>query len=434
MLLNLILPFCWHEGKLCLIHNMAPYIISSNDEQLAYFLMDKGWLPKRDHLTRIDIIETLELAGAVYLGNDETDPETILKGLQYWRRALTLRLIDTEDCRPIYKTPLKSKSGQLSEWMTMDDIQSIEQQPAQRKIQSLMVRLRILSSTAGWSAVQHHFIPCLLNLLQMDLPHVGSMTQIFDLVWSTVDTILHLERPHESSVFEVFGFIVTALFVNFNDMSENNPKLNSENLTKFVDLVLMMDQSHLTDLKLEAPVQTRQMEMFKRMFIIISRHPELITEEIRLSLLQLVRRDGRAEFGINLLHRCCLITSHDLPYLPIIRLLVQLGADLNSVSSVGNGVLHILAVRPASELRDATARLFVELGAHLDMANEDWMTAADLWFEMNTPEKSDVADLPDWLQETNPRALQCICSRVIRRHELPYDMLPDKLIPFVSLH
>ena len=100
------------------------------------------------------------------------------------------------------------------------------------------------------------------------------------------------------------------------------------------------------------------------MFIIISGHPELITEEIRLSLLQLVRRDGRDPFGANLLHRCCL--NHDVN-LPIIRFLVQLGANLNARNIAGDGILHILALKPASEFRDAKARLLVELGVHLDI-------------------------------------------------------------------
>jgi len=64
------------------------------------------------------------------------------------------------------------------------------------------------------------------------------------------------------------------------------------------------------------------------------------------------------------------------------------------------------------------------------------MTAADLWFQKNTPGKRDVTDLPDWLQEGVPK-LMCLSARVIRRHKITYDdgaILPAVLIPFVSLH
>jgi len=70
------------------------------------------------------------------------------------------------------------------------------------------------------------------------------------------------------------------------------------------------------------------------------------------------------------------------------------------------------------------------------MTNKEGMTAADLWFQKNTPGKKDVTDLPDWLHEGVPN-LKCLSSRVIRRLKLPYDdgaILPAVLIPFVSLH
>jgi len=315
---------------------MAPYIISSGDKEIACYAMEQGYLLKRDDLTRIDVIDAMEYFGTIFLVHESPTPENIQTGFKYWRYALSLRLMDTEDCRPIYKTPLKSKSGQPFEWMTMDDLERIEQQPAEQKIQSFLVRLRILSSI-GWSALHDQFTPLFTDFVRWALPHEGSMSAILDLIWSTFDIILRSERPHESSVLDFVKDINFELFYNFDDMSKDNPKLNSENLTKYVDLVLMTDSSHMTP-----DEATQQLLMLQ----IVSRHPELITEEIRLSLLQLVRRDGRDPFG-NLLHRCCLSTSQDIA-LPVIRLLVEFGADLNSVNSVGDGILHILAMRPAS--------------------------------------------------------------------------------------
>jgi len=170
------------------------------------------------------------------------------------------------------------------------------------------------------------------------------------------------------------------------------------------------------------------------MFKILSQHPEMITEELRLSLIQLVHRDIRDLLGFNLLHFACLYS--DSAALSIIRFLVKLGAGVNTYNNFGNGVLHLLSTQPSSKIIDATAHLLVELGAHLDMANKEGMTAADLWFQANTPEKKDVMDLPDWLREDVP-SLQCLSARVIRRHKIPYEdgeILPAVLIPFVSLH
>jgi len=178
------------------------------------------------------------------------------------------------------------------------------------------------------------------------------------------------------------------------------------------------------------------MEFMGVMFMVLSRHPEMITEKGRLALLQLVHRHGRDDDGYSLLHDATRISSCS-EALSTINFLVQLGADLNAGDNDGDGVLHILSFDPTpSESRDAKARLLVQLGAHLDMVNKSGMTAADAWFEINTPEKKDVADLPDWLKEGVPK-LKCLSSRVIRRHKLPYDdgsIIPAELIPFVSLH
>jgi len=101
--------------------------------------------------------------------------------------------------------------------------------------------------------------------------------------------------------------------------------------------------------------------------------PGLVTEEIRAFLLEVERRDRRFCNGYNLLSVSCL--SNELQ-LPSIRFLVQLGANTNArtndVYCLGNGcrVLYFLAKQPESETRDAEARLLLDLGAHLDMADK----------------------------------------------------------------
>ena len=118
-------------------------------------------LLENKEITRIDKIDALEMAGAVILSYDENH-ENFPLAFQYWRRALALRLMITKEDGPIYKTPLKSKSGHPSEWSTFDDLQRIEQQPVQRKIQSFLVRLRILSRIS-WSALRSHFFQSFLE-------------------------------------------------------------------------------------------------------------------------------------------------------------------------------------------------------------------------------------------------------------------------------
>jgi len=189
-----------------------------------------------NYIYRIFQIDNLEMAGAVILSNDRNH-EFFPLAFQYWRRALTLRLMDTEQVRPIYKTPLKSKNGQLSEWSTLDDLQQMEQMEQlsaqQRKVQSLLIRLRILSSI-GWKAVRMHFFPAFLEFLWVELNHGGSISEILDLTWSTLDTILiRSERSHEKSVQDSIIQFVGVLYLNYFLLEKDDPKLNSKNLMKF---------------------------------------------------------------------------------------------------------------------------------------------------------------------------------------------------------
>jgi len=392
------------------------------------------FLLERDDITRADKIDALEMVGAVLLGNEESSEEMISLAFRYWRRALTLRLMDTREFRPIHKTPTKSKSGQLSEWTTLDDLLQLEKDPAQREMQSILVRHRIFTSLS-WSAVYDCFLPVAFKFLLKGLAQLRTIPQVLDLSWMTLDSILRSERPHECHLQSALHKFVAMPILTLGNLPKGDPNLVPENVKKLVELVLMTDPSYLFDPEQKPLVaETCHIENLCEMMMILSRHPELITEEIRLYLLQLVHRDGRDESGLNIMHIA--IRIPDSEALSTIRFLVNLGVNPNAGNSVGDGVLHMLALEPESENRDATAHLLLELGAHLDMVNKDGKTAADLWLKKNKLEKKDVGHLPDWLQEGVPK-LMCLSSRVIRRYKLPHNdgnTFPAVLIPFVSLH
>jgi len=427
------------------IPGCSSILASAHDDGTSHKQLLLEYFLAKDDIPRIDKIDALEMAGAVILGNN-LNHETFPRGFQYWRRALALRMMDIEGCRPIYKMPTKSKSGQLSEWSTLEELENMEQDPAQRIIQSFVVCLRIASSHC-WEAVHNYFLPSFIDFLWMGLlgtPNQCSVSQIFDISWTAVDTILRTERPHERqillSVYEIEGLILDrfrfslpfppAIGLDLNLM-------NSENLQKLVDVLLM---TNLTN-----PINGIETQVFHsshkfhlcEMVRLFSVLPGMMTEEIWVSLRELERRDVRSR-GFTLLHCICnmFCTPYYLCYLlPSIRLLVQLGTNPNCRrSSPYNacGVLHLLAEEPQSEARDAAARLLLDLGAHLDMADEAGLTAADYWLRKNYQERH---RLPDWLKEGVPM-LKCLCSRVVRRHRLPHDEsnTPAVLIPFVALH
>jgi len=93
------------------------------------------FLLENDCFSRMEKIEAMELAGAVILSR--SDYALFPNAFDYWRRANQLRLFA--------KTPLQHESGGIVEWFTTEDLERVIQNPSKYKMQSFLVRLRILS-------------------------------------------------------------------------------------------------------------------------------------------------------------------------------------------------------------------------------------------------------------------------------------------------
>jgi len=395
------------------------------------------YLLERNDIARIDKIEALEMAGALLLSHDQDDIH-FLRAFQYWRRALHLRSLDTEGCGPICKQPMKSKSGQLTEWSTLDDLLQIEQQPALHEIQSLLVRYRILSRLSC-HAFYHHLFGSILSYLQKDVDENRPFLEMIDIACTAMETIFRYD-PMESGLLQSEAFKIVQqmkdIIGKFDDAD-----INSETLKTLLDLVSIADQFPLrfiSDYMRERKNDT-VLDGITQTFVTLSRRPEMLTEEIKQSLEQLVRRDCRDSRGSNLLHNACYYLCDYSLF--IVCLLLKLRVDTNAVNNDGDGPLHILAMdmyMEDVETRDTIARLLLDSGAHLDMVNKEGMTPADLWLKECKEREQivDWRDLPGWLQQGVPK-LKCLSSRVIRRHRVPYEdeeLVPPVLIRYVAMH
>jgi len=157
-------------------------------------------------------------------------------------------------------------------------------------------------------------------------------------------------------------------------------------------------------------------------------------------LFQVVHRNKPEKFGTRLLHTACKDERNITHHFDTISLLLDAGADANSVDGDGNTPLHVVARLPR-ELMDPAVRLLLESGSDLDRVNKSGKTAADIWIECNEMEDDQVEDdearwkaRPDWCRAT--RSLSCLSVRVIRSHQVPYfdGDLPVTLNPFVETH
>jgi len=388
-----------------------------------------NFLLERDDVARTDKIDALELAGAVILGNEENHAKFPL-ALHYWSRALALRA----EGRPLYKTPIKSKNNQLSEWSTTEDLLQIEQDPSLREVQSLLVRLRILSSLS-WRAVNLHYLPYFMEYLEKEEDENRTLSQKLDLSCVTMEKIVRF-HPIESELQSEAIKIMDELVVTMMGLPKDDPYFNSPGFKTFFELVLMTDL-YVIDGNKDAMVDESYIQNLCCLFIILARRPEMITEDMNQSLKQILRRDSRDPYGDNVLLVVCGL------YLPeetvsTVRFLLKLGADPNVINVDGASPLHILAEELDNvEIRDMTARLLLKSGAHLDMVNNERKTPADVWLELDREEGLNVVreDLPNWLKG-DCKKLTCLSARVIRDHQVPYhgDKLPVELIPFVDKH
>ena len=136
-------------------------------------------------------------------------------------------------------------------------------------------------------------------------------------------------------------------------------------------------------------------------------------------------------------------SKHHSNSVDIVRFLLKFGAVADAVDSAGNGPLHILA-KSNGEFTESIARVLLDAGAHLDRANKEGSTAADIWMEERERENKrrrredqqpgEWLDLPDWLREDVPK-LQCLSARIISSRRIFYkDVLPVTLHPFVAMH
>ena len=376
------------------------------------------------------------MAGAVLLGSHGHDEKMVGTALECWSAALFLRRADTEEGQPLSKTPLKTKNGSFTEWTTKDDLLRIKMDPSEREIQSLLVQMRIFSCI-GWRAIEQHFLPSIYKLIAKGELGLSSLSQIqiLDMTWALCNIGLHSERPQEENLVSSLLDIVSAFIISLENLQKENPVLNSEVVNKLAGMVfLMVDPPYFTGASstLQEPLTWSKAILCDQLFRVLSSHPQLISEEVRQHLVQLVGRDGsRDSSGRNLLLLACIKLDSDT--LCTIRFISHFGADLNSRYGPGFGALHILAMKENGELRDATSRLLLQLGAHLDLATNSGLTATKAWLVENNQQRQ---HLPDWLQEGVPN-LTCLSSRAIRRNQLPYEednVLPADLIPYVSLH
>lgn len=409
------------------------------EAQLPNFLLLEVLL-ENNNIERIDKIQALEYAGACILKYDENQNYFYL-GFEYWRRALVLRLKNTDGCLPILKEiPSAGSHARIIEWTTLGDLQEIENDPSQRKIQALLVQMRVCFDIS-WKAVR--FEAFWKVYVGADMPH-GCLLPVLSLSWTILEKITsgHFNPVKvRSSVNEIVSILVRAISL----LKRGDLILNSELLKTTLDLIILTSSatsnlSHST-IASQKKVIVDKKEM-KNLYDVVtlfnsSPYRELLNKESKKFLCSFVR-DIRDVDGSSFLHYACKGGSP----LRQVRLFRFLGLDPNLVDNNRNTPLHILAQNYGGVDTDEIARLLIEHEdhpAHLDLVNNVGMTVADIFMKNRRQQQLNnvVHDLPDWCLHKGVLKLKCLTARIICSANVPYlgeCQCPQHLHSFINVH
>jgi len=242
--------------------------------------------------------------------------------------------------------------------------------------------------------------------------------KLLDFQWTMLDTIL-LFQPSEKGIWCLSVIVVSSIIDTLMNLKSSNPKLlNLEIIKKSIHLILATDQFRLADRKRMTRTETSYSSaMFSFLTMLLGLQEML--DDIRESLLQLFGHLERNQLEYLLLRACKDYES--VNYFFTIRLLLQLGANVDAADKNGNGPLHLVA-QAESEQSEAAGCLLIGYGAQLFRTNNSGKTAVDLWIERNEMKDEQEGDdgapeppcRPDWCRAV--RKLKCLSATCIRVH------------------
>jgi Fem-1 family protein b len=110
------------------------------------------------------------------------------------------------------------------------------------------------------------------------------------------------------------------------------------------------------------------------------------------------------------------------------RLLIECGANVDTLDSNKNTPLHILVQNiPRSDVLK-TIDLLCDAGAHLDYVNEEGQTA------LNSVPSFHIEISQHLKEKMGVTRLKCLCARLIQQQFSYQNILPTSLVNFVQKH
>lgn len=402
------------------------------------------YLITRTEISRLEHIEALELLGATFVDKKRD----MLGALQYWKRSMEERF--SEVGPPMPKPVTISQIGayeNVLEVQSLDQLADLISDPDEMRMQALLVRERILGPAHPDTSYYIRF----RGAVYADM---GNFQKCISLWMYALDMQQRLQEP--------LGPMTQSSFLSFAElfsfmMSDTRFPMYEKPKVEFTDVMCIFRKSVVEVdrgaeyLRTIVPPSARAGNCplekdtvhFTRT-VIITLHlicilchiqPNMTAEEeheMKTAVYSYVHTEPRVHNSSTLLHLSCSRQSTTVgkypvckfPSLPVVQLLLEVGASPNATDGDGNTPLHVVAKNHIREPEIIKALL--EGGAHVDTCNLQRQTFVDLL---------QPGTVQEIISPMKYMTLQCLAARQIRKYGLKYvSTLPTRLCDFVKLH
>jgi len=414
-----------------------------------------------DTVGRREKIDALELLGATFVDRKRD----MLGALQYWKQAMDFRYENgtTAFPKPQGQSPIAAFENTV-EAASQEQLDEAVSDPDEMRMQALLVRERILGPAhpetsyyiryrGAVYADTGNFTRCIrlwmyaLEMQQSMLEPLSPMTNSSLLSFAELFSFMMAERDTESRNGRASHRQADPQHVDGvmapQRSPPNIPPLSFANVMAVLSRAVREIRCGNV-LLAKIPAGERDLTYFHRtlgiiihlIFLLAKIQPQLNSVQdyaLKKALFELVKLNARSRNGYTLLHLACTKDSATLSRYPIctfpstdvINLLLQVGADPDSVDQDGNTALHILA--QSQPCPSSAVKVLLQRGGHFDQVNSQGQSFVQL-----LEEAQPIHQVVNPLHYTT---LKCLCARVVRRHRLLFNSsMPSTLQPFVLKH
>lgn len=379
----------------------------------------------------------------------------LTKAFHYWQLALKL----TPKCCKSYIESLTNTDksyleayGNLQEYQTEDDLNKLYCDPDLMKLQSLIIRERILG-------IHHIETFYFIRFRGASYADAGDYAKCISLWMYNLEKQQKISKPLSETIRNSFSSMIE-LFILM--LSKNNSGIRicdiyrvlktaiveilsscniSSNYNKQGNVYQILDQKldvknvRCAAFKIDINDLDRQFLVVIQLIGFMCKLRHKMTREewhdFKKTVFEFLSYEPRSTCSYSLLHILCILSSGDqffsnyeLPLFEIFSLVVDVSTrnNLNIVDIYGNTPLHILFDR--KELNTKMVSYLIKAGAHFDICNEMDLTPLDL-----------VKGKPiENHYKMKFSSLKCMCAHLIAKNNIDYWNLPRDLRNFIMLH